>query len=85
VPVPPAELTAEFTIDPDDREAIRAGRQAAIESGLALDAGPDTTALSGARHEVLDALRRVVDAAIDAGAATVQVRLQVPRDVREDA
>jgi hypothetical protein len=34
---------------------------------------------------VLDALRRVVDAAIDAGAATVEVRLQVPRDVREDA
>jgi uncharacterized protein YqgV (UPF0045/DUF77 family) len=85
VPVPPAELTAEFTIDPADREAIRAGRQAAIESGLALDAGPDTTALSGARREVLDALRRVVDAAIDAGAATVQVRLKVPRDVREDA
>jgi hypothetical protein len=85
VPVPPAELTAEFTIDPADREAVRAGRQAAIESGLALDAGPDTTALSGARREVLDALHRVVDAAIDAGAATVEVRLQVPRDVRQDA
>jgi uncharacterized protein YqgV (UPF0045/DUF77 family) len=85
VPVPPAELTAEFTIDPADREAVRAGRQAAIESGLALDAGPDTTALSGARREVLDALHRVVDAAIDAGTATVEVRLQVPRDVRQDA
>jgi hypothetical protein len=85
VPVPPAELTAEFTIDPADRGAIRAGRQAAIESGLALDAGPETTALSGARRQVLDALHRVLDAALDAGAATVEVRLQVPHDARQDA
>jgi hypothetical protein len=81
VPVPPAELTAEFTIDAADRQAVRAGRQAAIESGLALDAGPATTALSGARREVLDALHRV----LDAGAAAVEVTLQVPRDAREDA
>jgi hypothetical protein len=84
VPVPPAELTAEFTIDPADRQAVGAGRRAAVESGLALDAGPDATALSGARREVLDTLRQVLDAAIDAGAATVEVRLQVPQDVRED-
>lgn len=84
MPVPPAELTAELTIDPADREAVKAGRQAAVESGLALDAGPDTTALSGARREVLDALHRVMDAALAAGAATVEVRLQVPRDVRRD-
>jgi uncharacterized protein YqgV (UPF0045/DUF77 family) len=84
VPVPPAELTAEFTIAAADRDAVRAGRQAAIESGLALDAGPATTALSGARREVLDALHRVLDAALTAGAATVEVTLQVPRDARED-
>jgi len=84
VPVPPAELTAELTIDPADREAVRAGRQAAVESGLALDAGPDTTALSGAKREVLDALHRVMDAALAAGAATVEVRLQAPRDVHRD-
>jgi hypothetical protein len=84
VPVPPAELTAELTIDPADREAVRAGRQAAIESGLALDAGPDSTALSGGRGEVLETLHRVLDAALTAGATTVEVKLQVPRDVRTD-
>jgi hypothetical protein len=84
VPVPPAELTAELTIDPADHEAVRAGRQAAIESGLALDAGPDRTALSGARREVLEVLHRVLDAALTAGAITVDVSLQVPRDVHAD-
>jgi uncharacterized protein YqgV (UPF0045/DUF77 family) len=85
VPVPPAELTAELTIDPGDDRAVRAGRQAAAETGLALDAGPTTTALSGARSEVLDALRRVLDAALSGGATTVEVRLEVPRDAHEDA
>jgi uncharacterized protein YqgV (UPF0045/DUF77 family) len=85
VPVPPAELTAELTIDPDGDQAVAAGRAAATETGLALDTGPNTTALSGAKREVLDALRRVLDAALDAGAATVQVKLEVPRDSREEA
>jgi hypothetical protein len=53
--------------------------------GLALDAGAAITALSGARGEVLDALRRVLDAALSAGAFTVQVKLEVPRDAREGA
>jgi hypothetical protein len=84
VPVPPAELTAELTIGPahaDDR-AVSAGRQAAEETGLALDTGPNTTALSGARREVLDALHRVLDAALSAGATSVEVKLEVPRDTR---
>jgi uncharacterized protein YqgV (UPF0045/DUF77 family) len=85
VPVPPAELTAELTIDAHGDQAVAAGREAASETGLALDAGPRTTALSGAKQEVLDALRRVLDAALSAGATTVQVKLEVPRDVREDA
>jgi uncharacterized protein YqgV (UPF0045/DUF77 family) len=84
VPVPPAELTAELTIAPDHDRAVRAGREAAVQTGLALDAGPTTTALSGARGEVLDALRQVLDAALSAGATTVEVRLEVPRDVRDD-
>jgi hypothetical protein len=84
VPVPPAELTVELTIDPGDQAAVAAGRQAAAETGIAVDAGPDITALSGARREVLDALRLVLDAALSAGAATVEVRLEVPRDSRED-
>jgi uncharacterized protein YqgV (UPF0045/DUF77 family) len=85
VPVPPAELTAELTIAPGDDRAVDAGRQAAAETGLALDTGPTTTALSGSRREVLDALSRVLDAALDAGATTVDVKLEVPRDAREQA
>jgi uncharacterized protein YqgV (UPF0045/DUF77 family) len=85
VPVPPAELTAELTIAPGDDRAVRAGREAAAATGLALDTGPATTALSGARGEVLDALAKVLDAALAAGATTVDVRLEVPSDAREHA
>jgi uncharacterized protein YqgV (UPF0045/DUF77 family) len=83
VPVPPAELTAELTIAPDDDRAVAAGREAAAQTGLALDTGPTTTALSGARREVLDALSRVLDAALSAGATTVEVKLEVPTDARD--
>ncbi|HEX3202676.1 MAG TPA: hypothetical protein VHW42_12195 [Actinomycetes bacterium] len=84
MPVPPAELTAELTIAPEQDRAVRAGREAAVRTGLALDAGPTTTALSGARREVLDALCQVLDAALSAGATTVEVKLEVPRDARDD-
>ena len=85
MPVPPAELTAEITIDaagPRDHPAVRAGRDAAVATGLALDTGPATTALSGAKAQVLDGLRRVLDAALEAGATTIGVNVEVPRDVR---
>ena len=85
MPVPPAELTAELTIDPGADRAVQAGREAAAETGLALDAGPTTTALSGAKREVLDALSRVLDASISAGATTVDVKLEVPTDTRDSA
>jgi hypothetical protein len=34
---------------------------------------------------VLDTLRPVLDAALSAGATTVEVKLEVPHDAREDA
>ena len=85
MPVPPAELTAELTIAPGDERAVAAGREAEAQTGLTLDTGPTTTALSGSRREVLDALSRVLDAALSAGATTVEVRLEVPSDAREHA
>jgi len=79
MPVPPAELTAEITVDAGAAEAVA---EAAAKTGIALDTGPGTTALSGARAPVLDGLRGLVEAALDAGAATVTVKLEAPQDVR---
>jgi hypothetical protein len=79
MPVPPAELTAQFTIDgPED--ARRAAREAA--ASLALDAGPDELALSGERDAVLGALGDAVAAALDAGAHRLDVRLEAPQESR---
>ncbi len=79
MPVPPAELTAHFTIAGPE-EARRAALDAAAE--LALDAGPDELALSGARDEVLEALNSAVAAALDAGAHQLDVRLEAPQESR---
>jgi hypothetical protein len=79
MPVPPAELTAHFTIaGPED--ARRAALEAAAE--LALDAGPGELALSGARDAVLGALDAAVVAALDAGAHRLDVRLEAPQESR---
>ena len=56
MPVPPAELTAELTIAPGDDRAVAAGREAAAQTGLALDTGPTTTALSTPRTVKADAM-----------------------------
>ena len=79
MPVPPAELTAHFAIAGPD-EARRAALQAAAE--LALDAGPDELALSGARDDVLGALGDAVVAALDAGAHRLDVTLEAPQESR---
>ena len=81
MPVPPAELTAEYSIE-GPQEALAAALDIAGPSGLAREAGPGVTALSGSRPEVLDALREVVSAALDAGAWRLHVRLEAPADVR---
>ena len=81
-----AELSAELTIVPS-REAegspqsqIEAAKEAASDSGLAHEAGPETTVLSGGRAEVLEAMRKVIEASLDAGAHAVQVKLEAEGD-----
>ena len=80
MPVPPAELTVELTIDGPDA-AREAARVAAGPSGLAREAG-EQTLLSGARGEVLATLGEVIKAALEAGAHTVDVRLEAPTEAR---
>ena len=86
MPAPPAEVTAEFTIHPFNEgrmEAhVEAGVDAARASGLAVEVGPFGTGLAGPRAEVLETLRSVLDAAIDAGARSIQIKLEVPSEAR---
>jgi uncharacterized protein YqgV (UPF0045/DUF77 family) len=85
MPVPPAEVTAEFTIHPFTEGGmephVSAGVQAAQASGLVVDIGPLGTGLSGQRAEVIGALAEVMDAAIDAGAHSIHIKVEVS-DVR---
>jgi hypothetical protein len=81
MPVPPAELTALFTVDGPEA-AHAAAREAVEPSGLARDAGPGETMLAGPRAEVLVALGESVVAALDAGARGIGVRLEAPTESR---
>jgi uncharacterized protein YqgV (UPF0045/DUF77 family) len=86
VPAPPAEVVAEFTIQPfvEGRMEphVAAGVDEARASGLAVEVGPFGTGLAGPRAEVLETLRRVMDAAIAAGARGIQVKIEVPSEAR---
>lgn len=83
-----AELSVELTVVPswDGKESPRAqadaAKRAASESGLARESGPATTLLSGERTEVLEALRKVIDASLDAGAHVVQVKVEAQADAQ---
>ena len=81
MPVPPAELTAEYSIEGPE-EALAAALDVAGPSGLAREAGPGVTALSGSRGQVLSTLGDVVTAALDAGARRFDVRLEAPAETR---
>jgi hypothetical protein len=81
MPVPPAELTAEFSIE-GPVEAVDAARDVAGPSGIAREAGPGVTALSGSREQVLATLADVVLASLDAGARRFDVRLEAPAETR---
>ena len=81
-----AEISAELSVvtsaeaEKSPREQIEAAKQAASDSGLAHEAGPETTVLSGERSEVLEATRKVIEASLDAGARVVQVKVEVEGD-----
>ena len=89
MPVPPAELTAEFTVEtsPEGEKSpqaqIEAGREAAAASGLAQETGPESTTLSGPRTEVLEVLSRVIEASLDAGAKAVHLTVEVPTEIHQ--
>ena len=77
-----AELTAELKVlsspeaERSPREQVEAAKRAASESGLAREGGPETTVLAGGRKEVLEAAMKTVEAALDAGARAVEVKVE---------
>jgi uncharacterized protein YqgV (UPF0045/DUF77 family) len=77
-----AELSVELTIVPSSgaqsppQAQIEAAKQAASASGLAHEAGPETTVLAGGRSEALEAMLGVIEASLDAGAHAVQVKVE---------
>ncbi|MBA3430508.1 MAG: thiamine-binding protein [Actinobacteria bacterium] len=87
MPVSRAELVAEFTIHPSGEGRlephVEAGVAAARASGLALEVGPLGTALAGPRPDVLASLNDVLQAAIDAGAEAVEIRVEVQTRMSE--
>jgi len=68
-----AELSAELRVltspvaERSPQEQVEAAKRTASDSGLAREAGPETTVLAGGRKDVLDATVRAVEAALDAG------------------
>ena len=80
MPVAPSEVTATFTVSPSSGghtpRHVKAAVDEARASGLASEAGPDTTALAGGRAEVLATLNKVIDIAIGAGATSIEVKIE---------
>lgn len=79
-----AELTAELKVlssgEDQAQNPIEAAKSAAAETGLAHEAGPETMVLAGGRKEVLEATTRVVEAALDAGASGVDLKIEAQGD-----
>ena len=88
-----AQLSAELEVvtspgaETSPREQVEAAKAAASESGLAHEAGPETTVLAGGRKEVLQATMQIIEAALEAGAHAVNVKVEAegeaPRFDRE--
>ena len=81
MPVPPAELTAHFTVEGPE-EARSAVIEAVSATGLAREAGPAELMLAGAQHAVLAALGDALEAALGAGAHGLDVRVEAPTESR---
>ncbi|CAA9393637.1 MAG: hypothetical protein AVDCRST_MAG22-694 [uncultured Rubrobacteraceae bacterium] len=79
-----AELTAELKVLPsggdESRAQVEAAKAAAGETGLAREAGPETMVLAGERREVLEAVTRVLEAALDAGAGGAELKIEAQGD-----
>lgn len=81
-----AELSVEMKVVPSrnaeksPREQVEAALRAAGETGLAHEAGPEEVVISGKRDEVLGATVAVVEAALDAGASAVELRVEAEGD-----
>jgi uncharacterized protein YqgV (UPF0045/DUF77 family) len=81
-----AELSAELKVVPSPSverppgEQVAAAMEAAGATGLAHEASPETTVLAGGRGEVLAAVTKVMEAALDAGAHEVRVIVEAERD-----
>ena len=81
-----APVSAELKVVTSDRaekpprDQIEAAKEAAGESGLAHEAGPETTVLAGGREEVLQATRKVIEAALAAGAQAVEAKVEAEAD-----
>ena len=77
-----AQLSAELEVitspeaERSPRDQVEAAKAAASESGLAHEAGPEITVLAGGRKEVLQAAMQVIEAALDAGAHAVNVKVE---------
>ncbi len=81
-----AQLSAELEVvtspeaERSPQDQVQAAKAAASESGLAHEAGPETTVLAGGRKEVLQATMQVIEAALDAGAHAVNVKVEAEED-----
>ena len=81
-----AEISVELTVvttteaERPPQAQVEESKQAARDSGLAHEAGPETTVLAGGRPEVLEAMRKVIEASLDAGAKAVRVEVEAQGD-----
>lgn len=81
-----AELNAELTVvasttaEKPPQEQVEAAKAAASETNLARESGPETIVLAGGREEVLEGVRWIVEAALDAGARSVRVEVEAQGD-----